>query len=187
VLSEIPECYHIFTEKRNQNRRNRVLHHNEDRLIPLKEATNAWTCFSAQLWVSKFEILHDLEKGVFVWTAGSHTNNNSANTDANSRSDFEQLQPNGMTLSLGELCSVQPRGSQFIHQKWITWALKQADRLDPLATFSYCTKKDRRNDRSSYHNSPTPEMEFDLAWPRLITRSDYFECSTVWWAERPRW
>jgi hypothetical protein len=72
-------------------------------------------------------------------------------------------------------------------EQWISWALKQADRLDPLAAFSYCTKEDRRNYRSPYHNSPTPEPEFDLAWQRLITRSDYFERSPVWWADRPRW
>jgi hypothetical protein len=72
-------------------------------------------------------------------------------------------------------------------EKWITWARKQADRLDPLAAFSFCTKEDRRNDRSPYHNSPTTETDFDLAWQRLITRSNYFERSTVWWVDRPRW
>jgi hypothetical protein len=71
--------------------------------------------------------------------------------------------------------------------QWITWAQKQADRLDPLAAFSYCTKEDRKNDRSTYHTKPTPETEFNLAWQRLIVRSDYFERSTVWWADRPRW
>ena len=71
--------------------------------------------------------------------------------------------------------------------EWLIWARKQADRLDPLAAFSCCTKEDRKNDRSPYHNSPTTETEFDLAWQRLITRSDYFERSAVWRADRPRW
>ncbi len=71
--------------------------------------------------------------------------------------------------------------------EWLIWAPKQVDRLDPLAAFSCCTKEDRRNDRSPYHNRPTTETEFDLTWQRLITRSDYFDRSTVWWADRPRW
>jgi len=63
-------------------------------------------------------------------------------------------------------------------EKWIIWARKQADRLDPLGAFSCCTKDDRKNDRSPYHSSPATETEFDLAWQRLITRSDYFELNS---------
>jgi len=69
--------------------------------------------------------------------------------------------------------------------QWITWALKQADRLDPLAALSYCTKEDRKNDSSRYQNGPTPETEFDLTWQRLLARSDYFERSTPLWTHRP--
>ena len=58
--------------------------------------------FSTQLRVSKFEILHDLEKGILVRIAGSHTDINAANTDPDLSSDFEQLQPDGMALGLVE-------------------------------------------------------------------------------------
>ena len=83
-----------------------VLRSYEDRQIPFKDGHVAWTRFSAQLWIGEFEILHDLEKGVLVRIAGSHTDNNPANTDANSCADLEQLQPDGMALGLGEFCSL---------------------------------------------------------------------------------
>jgi hypothetical protein len=105
-----------FFEKREQNRQNRILSHHEDRLIPFKNWPAAWMSFSAQLRVSEFEILHDLEKGVLVRIAGSHADNNTANTDANPRSNLEQLQPDGMALGLGDLCSLQPLGSQLVHE-----------------------------------------------------------------------
>ena len=92
------------------------LRSDEGRLTPFKGGAAAWTDYSAQLWVSKFEILHDLEKGVLVRIAGSHADNNAANTDANPRSNLEQLQPDGMALGLGEFCSLKSLGSQFIHQ-----------------------------------------------------------------------
>jgi hypothetical protein len=51
-----------------------------------------------------FEILHDLEESVLVRISGSHADNNTANTNANSCSDFEQLQPDGMAHLLHFAC-----------------------------------------------------------------------------------
>jgi hypothetical protein len=52
--------------------------------------------------------------------------------------------------------------------KWITQPINQADRLDPLAAFSCCTKRDRRNDPSPYHNDPDSKTDFDLSWQLLL-------------------
>ncbi len=72
-------------------------------------------------------------------------------------------------------------------EQWIGWALRQANRLDPLAPFSCCTREDRHEEPSAYQSEPKPATEFDLSWKRLLARSEYFERSTGAWPYRPKW
>ena len=83
-----------------------------------------------------------------------------------------------------DLCDITPGSSL---DKWMAWALKRADRLDPLAPLSYCTQQDRRDDPSPYHADTKPVTEFDLTWQRLLRRSDYWYQSSSPWASRHPW
>ncbi len=82
------------------------------------------------------------------------------------------------------LGGVQP-GSAL--EEWIGWARQQADRLDPLAPFSCCTREDRHDEPSPYQSAPKPATDFDLSWQRLLARSDYFDRSTDVRPYRPKW
>ncbi len=72
-------------------------------------------------------------------------------------------------------------------EEWIGWARQQADRLDPLAPFSHCTREDRHDEPSPYQSAPQPVTDFTLSWKRLVARSDYFDRSTGGWSYRSKW
>ena len=58
---------------------------------------------SAQLWVRTFQVREDLEVALLIWIAGGYTLVNAPDANAHLSADLQQLQPNGVTLGLGEL------------------------------------------------------------------------------------
>ncbi len=69
---------------------------------------------------------------------------------------------------------------------WATWALRQANALDPLAPGAYCTHEDRWRKSSSYgQKEQEPPAGMELPWERMLRRSRFFEARNEW--HRDRW
>jgi hypothetical protein len=69
---------------------------------------------------------------------------------------------------------------------WATWALRQADAMDPLASGAYCTHEDRWSKPSSYgEKEKEPPAGMELPWERMLRRSKFFEARNEW--RRDRW
>jgi hypothetical protein len=69
--------------------------------------------------------------------------------------------------------------------KWVRWATRQADKLDPLAPGSFCTLEDKR--RSTFQGDEKVPGVVELIWRRMVKRSRHVEKSEVWWGDSSRW
>jgi hypothetical protein len=63
---------------------------------------------------------------------------------------------------------------------WISWALRKADTLDPLAPGSYCTREDRWGNPSFYGEEKSKPPALEHVWNRMLHRSYYSESRRNW-------
>ena len=63
--------------------------------------------------------------------------------------------------------------------RWVRWAMRQADKLDPLAPGSFCTLEDKR--RTTYQDDEKIPGVLELIWRRMVKRSRHGEGNSNRW------